>query len=80
MSSSVVVASADSVIQCRSCKFVTDLGNCTGTSGACIVENASKSVFHHCTFETTIPGMFLLNTYDVIGLGLTRMLCQQGIS
>ena len=62
MASSVVVACQDAVVLCKDCRFTTDLGNCSGTSGACVVESATKAVFHHCTFETTIPGQLMTDS------------------
>lgn len=55
MASSVILGVMDGVVHCNNCKFTTDLGLCSSTSGACIVENCSKSVFRHCEFETTVP-------------------------
>lgn len=55
MASTIIMGVMDGVVHCNDCKFATDLGLCSSTSGACIVENCSKSVFRHCTFDNILP-------------------------
>lgn len=59
MATSVVLSSMDGVVQCNNCRFTTDLGLCNSTSGACIVEDATKSVFRQCLFETIVPAKLM---------------------
>ena len=40
--SSLILATMDGVVHCNDCRFTTDLGCCTKSAGACVVENAGK--------------------------------------